>query len=72
MMLGITLLALNCQTIGINKNSTMMDETMDEVVLKACNCNEEHCECNTTESACACGGKDMVANCNEDGCGGDL
>lgn len=72
MMLSITLLALNCQTVGVNKSSTMMNETMDEVVLKTDNCNEEDCSGNIDESPCACGGEDMVANCNEDGCGGDL
>ena len=74
-LLAIPFLALGCQTIGVNKNDTMMDGGMNEIASKECACTKEDkeaCTCQHDGSPCTCGGGDVVANCNEDGCGGDL
>jgi hypothetical protein len=74
-LLALTFLALSCQTIGVNKNDTMMDGTANEMAIKDCACTKEDnnpCSCQHDESPCTCGGGDLVANCNDDGCGGDL
>jgi hypothetical protein len=54
-LLALTFLALSCQTIGVNKNDTMMDGAMSEMAIKDCGCTEEDnkpCNCQHDESPC--------------------